>query len=131
MRLVLASAALFATAVTLGGCYPPPPPPPPPSYGPPPPGAYGPPPEPGEYGPPPQGGEYGPPPGQEGYGPPPSGEGYEAGAPPAVPRGYTAQWCANHPHKCRRLLRRQERQEGAYPPADQEGPPPGENSQQQ
>src|SRR6202051_998211 len=129
MRSLLISAALLGAAVTLGGCvYP---------YGPygpyeqgPPPGAYGPPPGSEEGGPPPEQGSgpppqeqgYGPPPQGQGYGPPPQGQGYGApsgdqgyaGAPPAVPYGYSARWCANHPHKCRRLLRPQE--QGAYPP---------------
>jgi hypothetical protein len=47
-----------------------------------------------------------------------------------VPYGKTAQWCADHPNKCEKLLRKQEKrqmQQGGYgPPPGSEGPPPGE-----
>ena len=151
MRLALASVALAGAAIVLGGCYYYPPE----AYGPPPGGAYGPPPGYNEQGPPPQG-EYGPPPGNEGqgapppqggygpppsqgqgYGPPPGGEGYEsmsggaASMAPAPPPGYSAEWCAAHPHKCRRLQKRAARAAGQYGPPPGEGqeygPPPGEN----
>src|SRR5579862_3778852 len=117
MRLALAAVALAGAAITLGGCYYYPRE----DYGPPPGGAYGPPPGYGEQGPPPQG-EYGPPPGQEGAGGPPpqsQGEGYgpppegsEYGPPPqgsmafASPPGVSPEWCAAHPHKCRKLAKR-------------------------
>jgi len=152
MRLALAAIVLAGAAVTLGGCYTYPPE----EYGPPPGGAYGPPPGYTEQGPPPQG-EYGPPPGQEGaggpppsqgqgYGPPPSqGGGY--GPPPqgaeygpdsggagsmaaAPPPGVSPEWCAQHPHKCRKLAKRAAKAAGGYgpPPGQENGPPPGQEN---
>jgi hypothetical protein len=77
------------------------------------------------YGPPPQGQGYGPPPQGAEYGPPPGNESYAGGPPPQ----YSAKWCANHPHKCRKLQKMQAGSYGPPPGEGQEnGPPPDEGS---
>ena len=116
---MLTGLALAGLAASLGACVYYPHGPYGPGYGPPPPGYAGPPPGAG-YGPPP-GGDYGPPPGQQ----PPPGYGQQGAYGPPHPltqeeiaKMNDPNWCAQHPHHCKKLR-------AEYAAQAQGGPPPG------
>jgi hypothetical protein len=128
MKLVLRSLAFAGLAASLAACVYYPHGPYGPGYGPPPPANYGPPPPPGgNYGPPPDD-EYGPPPGQQpppGYGQQGANHPPHALTPEQVQKMNDPNWCAQYPHRCKKLQAEYAaQQQGGPPPGNQYGPPP-------